>query len=186
LVCRISSTSHGDFCFFLSLARYSQDLAKVMKKALLIGKVASVSWELEQSRRVSDCGVVEGIASSFVTANSDDASHASGGGSPLPSSMRKRLESVGSVAHSSVAGTSHGDDANNLSFSMSDRIRLNKLLGEWEEPDTVDRSLVSCLVSCCISLNQLTGGTLSRLYLCPCSKTSRSLRLFSSASHSQH
>jgi hypothetical protein len=106
-----------------------------MRKTLLVGKVASLSWDLEKNYQALDKEVVEDISSAFTRASSHEGSST---GSPTasskPPSMRARLESVGSY-HSAVT--------DQMNFSISDTVRIKKLLGDWEEPNAVDQAIVS-------------------------------------------
>jgi hypothetical protein len=108
-------------------SRYSEDLAKVMKKALLIGQVASLALDLEVSRFNLSDGKFHVDDSHLNTSLCGDTSTGEG----EVTSLRENLsfEGEGSLKGGLLEGV-------NLNSSSRNK-RINKLLGEFEEPEVI-------------------------------------------------
>jgi len=101
--------------------RYGNDLAKIMKKSLLIGQVASLSRDIEVSQvNLADFGLHVNIASSYE--ESDDMGSKSSYGTG-------HVETVGD--ETSKLGILDGIDIS------SRRVRINQLLGTCKQMSPV-------------------------------------------------
>ena len=108
--------------------RYAQDLTTVMKKSLLIGQVAALARDKEElGLRLEDFGLDVGHYDMNDETQNDEGSKAS-----IHSREYLRSASQGPVASTASDGGSLVQKAN---MSSIQKIRINELLGAWEEPD---------------------------------------------------
>lgn len=127
---------------FMNVARYANDLAKVMKKNLLIGQVAALARDMEKlyghgvafnSHAFGDSKVYKGLL-----ANADQEGSANGSmtGPQVMKSAKSGLNDT--------VGETEGFVGSGLTGSQ--QMELNQLLGAFEEPQSFNSKNVS---SCC-------------------------------------
>ena len=133
--------SHS-YVIIMSVARYANDLAKVMKKNLLIGQVAALARDME---KLFDHGVVfesnvfgDSKVYKSLLANADEEGSVSESMTG-PQAMKSARSGL-----IDVAGGSGGFVGSGLTGSQ--KLELNQLLGAFEEPKSVNSKNVS---SCC-------------------------------------
>jgi hypothetical protein len=133
--------SHSN-AIIMSVARYANDLAKVMKKNLLIGQVAALARDMEKlydhgvafdSHAFGDSKVYKSL---LANADEEGSTNESMTGPQAMKSARSGLNDV--------AGGSEGFVGSGLTGSQ--KMELNQLLGAFEEPQSVNSKNVS---SCC-------------------------------------
>jgi len=115
-------------------SRYMNDLKKIMRKALLIGQVATLARDMERYDLDMTCfGDIQGREyEDAIDTGLDDGTTASAekAGPNVLRSMRSGMKSDGST-HTLI------------DLTTSQRAKINELLGEWEEPKAVDDKDVS-------------------------------------------
>jgi hypothetical protein len=126
----------------MSAARYADDLAKVMKKNLLIGQVAALARDME---KLYDHGVAfdshafgDSKVYKSLLANADEE------GSTNESMTGPQAMKSAKSGLNDVAGGSEGFVGSGLTGSQ--KMELNQLLGAFEEPQSVNSKNVR---SCC-------------------------------------
>jgi hypothetical protein len=121
------------------VARYANDLTKVMKKNLLIGQVAALARDIEKlydhgvafdSHAFGDSKVYKNL---LTDANEDGTVNESTTGPQVMKSARSGLNDV--------SGDSGGFVGSGLTGSQ--KLELNQLLGAFEEPQSVSSKNVS-------------------------------------------
>jgi hypothetical protein len=124
------------------VARYADDLAKVMKKNLLIGQVATLARDME---KLYDHGVAfdshafgDSKVYKSLLANADEE------GSTNESMTGPQVMKSAKSGLNDVAGGSEGFVGSGLTGSQ--KLELNQLLGAFEEPQSVNSKNVS---ACC-------------------------------------
>jgi hypothetical protein len=130
--------SHSNV-ILMFVARYANDLAKVMKKNLLIGQVAALARDME---KLYDHGVAfdshafgDSKVYKSLLANADE--EGSGNESMTgPQAMKSAKSGL-----NDVAGGSEGFVGSGLTGSQ--KMELNQLLGAFEEPQSVNSKNVS-------------------------------------------
>jgi hypothetical protein len=124
------------------IARYADDLAKVMKKNLLIGQVAALAREME---KLYDHGVAfESNAFGDSTVYKSLLTNVNEEGSVSESMTGPQAMKSAKSGLNDVAGGSGGFVGSGLTGSQ--KLELNQLLGAFEEPKAVNSKNVS---SCC-------------------------------------
>ena len=121
-------------------ARYADDLGKVMKKNLLVGQVATLARDMEklfdhgvsldQNGGLRDSQAYQNLLNNV---NEDGSIGGSTTGPQIMKSMKTGLASVGG---------SEGFVGSNLTGSQ--KIVLEQMLGEFEEPKSLNAKNVSC------------------------------------------
>jgi hypothetical protein len=125
----------------MTVARYANDLAKVMKKNLLIGQVAALARDME---KLYDRGVAfDSHAFGDTQAYKSLLTNANEEGSVTSTTGPEIMKSAKSGLHD-VTGGSEGFVGSSLTGSQI--LELNQLLGAFEEPRSVNSKNVS---SCC-------------------------------------
>jgi hypothetical protein len=125
----------------MTLARYANDLAKVMKKNLLIGQVAALARDME---KLYDHGVTfdshafgDSKVYKNLLANNDEE------GSVNESTTGPQVMKSVKSGLNDVTGGSEGFVGSGLTGSQ--KIELNQLLGAFEEPQSVNsKNVRSC------------------------------------------
>jgi len=136
----------GMFLGRQTFSRYAQDLKDVMEKALLVGQVATLARDMEMYHFQIDLEKSEAYDKTMRRYNGEEASSKR---SNLASS-RQTLKSAGSgLTVDAEKGTFTGSD-----LTDSIRVKINELLGAWEEPETVDHRNNEVPISSIIQFRQ--------------------------------
>ena len=120
--------------------RYAEDLTAVMKKSLLIGQVAALARDKESMGfELEDLGL------DIRTYDDHDETHNDEG-------------SKGSTSARDAASPRHGAAAGGLmqqaNLSSFQKIRINELLGAWEEPDATNGKDAEAPIAAIIQFRQ--------------------------------
>ncbi|GKY96897.1 hypothetical protein MPSEU_000648700 [Mayamaea pseudoterrestris] len=109
--------------------RYAEDLTSLMKKSLIIGQVASLARDKEElGLQTHDFGFDVGRYDMQDDANGDNGSKSS-------NASRDYVRSPSKGAGPSIASAGGGSLMQQANLSSIQKIRINELLGAWEEPD---------------------------------------------------
>lgn len=106
--------SHRIIFDFAIQDRYADELAKAMQKALLIGKVAALGRNIEQQ------------TGSKKTVNLDASRYVE---------MDETMTKDGAAPDDVTIKSTHQDVLDGLRMSSEQKVRIEELLGAWEEPD---------------------------------------------------
>jgi hypothetical protein len=111
--------------------RYAEDLTTVMKKSLLIGQVAGLARDKESlGYELEDLGLEVGQYEVNDDTNEDDASKTS---LNAGDTVKSPLQNFGPST-----STGGGGLMQQATLSSFQKVRINELLGAWEEPDIVN------------------------------------------------
>jgi hypothetical protein len=107
--------------------RYANDLAVIMRKALLVGQIATLARDMEKyDFSMNDYHVEHSVA--YKKTMEQNVAELDGG------------ESVGSGGNASKSQRSIL--ASTVDYNASIRVKINEVLGAWEEPTLLDKSNV--------------------------------------------
>lgn len=125
-----------------TFSRYAGELEEVMRKALLIGQVATLARDLEKQRFILDDFGIEqsNTYNDILITQPGDASQDD-------SNLRGPTALNSAKSSASVATVTDQRDKKLLNFDLnrSQRMKINELLGEWEEPQLTGTNAVSLI-----------------------------------------
>ena len=128
------------------MSRYAEDLAKVMKDALLIGNVATLARDMEQLGMELDDFEVDTLRKTFAIRVADGESDdgESDGSTSFARQEGGKTRSSKNFAsnRSNLYSQDTGGRPMVATFSQKKEI-INQLLGNWEEPESLTKMNVS-------------------------------------------
>ena len=134
----VRTVAHFLFASDIHSDRYAADLAKIMKKSLLIGQVSSLARELEDHNAASgvkmDARAIR-ASSGYLNLLSESAEEEAST-STAPSKVQSAIEDLKEMDEG---------DGNFVGADLTDsqRMVLEQALGAWEEPEMADKKNVS-------------------------------------------